>query len=155
MIEKINTQEVKVNRIRIDYIKPGHEEVQLLIEYYNAILTAYTPKIYTKSTSLVSHRPHSILLLQFWVSTQCLEWRHEVFIYRNFWAVLNPTFGAQPQWVFLHRWVSFSTHPLVLVLSTRPFPIGRVFLAVEPYEIVLQVSLQERFPHEVQLHLLC
>ena len=33
MKAKINTQEVEVNRIRIDYIKPGHEGVQLLIEY--------------------------------------------------------------------------------------------------------------------------
>jgi len=37
MKAKINIQEVEVNRIRIDYIKPGHEGVQLLIEYYNAI----------------------------------------------------------------------------------------------------------------------
>ena len=42
-----------MNRIRIDYIKPGHEGVQLLIEYYNTISAASTHKIYTKSTSLV------------------------------------------------------------------------------------------------------
>jgi len=37
MKAKTNTQDVEVYRIRIDYIKPGHEWVQLLIEYYNAI----------------------------------------------------------------------------------------------------------------------
>jgi len=42
MKAKINTKEVEVNRIRIDYIKPGHEGVQLLIEYYNAIPAAST-----------------------------------------------------------------------------------------------------------------
>jgi len=71
MKAKINTREVEVNIIIIDYIKPGYEIVQLLIEYYNVIPTTSTHKIYTKSTSLVPHRPHSILLLQFWVSTQC------------------------------------------------------------------------------------
>ena len=30
---KINIQEQEVNRIRIDYIKPGHKRVQLLIIY--------------------------------------------------------------------------------------------------------------------------
>jgi len=30
--------------------------------------------------------------------------------------MLSPTFGAQPQGL-LHKWVSFSTQPLVLVLS--------------------------------------
>ena len=35
---KINTQEVEMNRIRTGYIKPRHEGVTLLIEYYNAIL---------------------------------------------------------------------------------------------------------------------
>jgi len=49
MKAKINTQEVEVNKIRIDYIKPGHKGVQLLIEYYNAIPTACTHKIYTKT----------------------------------------------------------------------------------------------------------
>ena len=73
MKAKINTQEVEVNRIRIDYIKPGHEGVQLLIEYYNAIPAASTHKIYTKSTSLVSHRPYSTLLLHCGTSIQCLE----------------------------------------------------------------------------------
>ena len=43
---KINTQEVEVNRIRIDYIKLGHEGVQLLIEYYNAISTTSTHNIH-------------------------------------------------------------------------------------------------------------
>jgi len=51
---KINTQEVEVYRIKIGYIKPRHEGVQLLIEYYNAILVASTHKIYTKHISLVS-----------------------------------------------------------------------------------------------------
>jgi len=37
MKAKINIQEVEVNKIRIDYIKPEHEGVQLLIKYYNAI----------------------------------------------------------------------------------------------------------------------
>ena len=95
MKTKINTQEVEVNRIRIDYIKPGHEGVQLLIEYYNAIQATSTHKIYTKSTSLVPHRPYSTLLLHCGTS-QCLEWWPKVFIYRNFWTVLNPTFDAQP-----------------------------------------------------------
>jgi len=49
MKSKINTQVVEVNRIKIDYIEPGHERVQLLIEYYNAISAASTYKIYTKS----------------------------------------------------------------------------------------------------------
>jgi len=44
---KINIQEVEVYRIRIDYIKSGHERVQLLIEYYNVIIAASTHKIYT------------------------------------------------------------------------------------------------------------
>jgi len=51
-------QGVEVNKIKIDYIKPGHEKVQLLIEYYNAIPTTSTHKIYTKSTSVVPHRPY-------------------------------------------------------------------------------------------------
>jgi len=73
MKAKINTQEVEDNRIRIDYIKPGHEGVQLLIEYYNAIPTASTHKIYTKSAFLMPHRPYYALLLHCGVSTQCLE----------------------------------------------------------------------------------
>jgi len=52
---EINTQGVEVNKIRIDYIKLEHEGVQLLIKYYNAIPTTFTHKVYTKSTSLVSH----------------------------------------------------------------------------------------------------
>jgi len=36
MKAKINIQEVGIYRIRIDYIKFGHEGVQLLIEYYNS-----------------------------------------------------------------------------------------------------------------------
>jgi len=63
MKANIITQEVEVYRIRIDYIKPEHEGVQLLIKYYNATPTTSTHKIYTKSTSLVPHRPYSILLL--------------------------------------------------------------------------------------------
>jgi len=62
---KINAQEVEVYIIRIDYIKPGHEGVQLLIEYYNAIPATSTHKIYTKNISLVPHRPYSIQLLHF------------------------------------------------------------------------------------------
>jgi len=50
-----------VNKIKIDYIKPGHKGVQLLIEYYNAIAASSTHKIYTKSTSLGPHIPYSIL----------------------------------------------------------------------------------------------
>jgi len=50
MKAKLDTQEVGVY-----IIKPRHEGVQLLIEYYNAIPVASTHKIYTKSTSLVSH----------------------------------------------------------------------------------------------------
>jgi len=65
MKAKINTQEVEVYRIRIDYIKPRHEGVQLLIEYYNAIPTTSIHKIYTKSISLEPHRPYSLLLLHF------------------------------------------------------------------------------------------
>jgi len=72
MKAKINTQEVQVNRIRINYLKPGHEGVQLLIKYYNEIPKASTHKIYTKSTSHVPRGPYSIMLLHFWVSTQCL-----------------------------------------------------------------------------------
>jgi len=56
MKAKINTQEVKKYRIRIDYIKPGHEGVQLLIEYYNAISAISTHKIYTKSIYFVPHK---------------------------------------------------------------------------------------------------
>jgi len=33
MKAKINTQEVEMNRIIIDYIKPGHVGVQLLVKY--------------------------------------------------------------------------------------------------------------------------
>jgi len=62
-----------VDRIKIDYIKRGHEGVQLLIEYYNAIPTTSTHKIYTKSTSLMPHIPYSTLLLQCGTSIQCLE----------------------------------------------------------------------------------
>jgi len=72
MKAKINTQEVEVNRIRINYIKHGHKGVQLLVEYYNAIPAASTHKIYTKSTSLVPHRPSSVLVLHCRTSTQCL-----------------------------------------------------------------------------------
>jgi len=57
MKEKINTQEVKVYRITIDYIKPRHEGVQLLIKYYNAIQIVSTHKIYMKSISFVPHIP--------------------------------------------------------------------------------------------------
>jgi len=73
MKAKINTQEVEVNIIRIYYIKPGYEGVQLLIEYYNAIPATSTHKIYTKSTSLVPYKPYSILLLHCGASTQCSE----------------------------------------------------------------------------------
>jgi len=71
MKAKINIQEVEVYRIRIDYIKPGHEGVQLLIEYYNAFPTTFTNKIYNKSNSHVPHRPYFILMLRFLASTQC------------------------------------------------------------------------------------
>jgi len=57
MKAKINTQDVELYRIIIDYIKPGHEGVQLLIEYYNAIPATSTHKIYTKSISLEPHTP--------------------------------------------------------------------------------------------------
>jgi len=57
----------------MDYIKPEHEEAQLLIEYYSAIIATSTHKIYTKSTSLMPHRPYSILLLHCGASTQCLK----------------------------------------------------------------------------------
>jgi len=70
---KINTQEVELNRTRIDYIKPKHEGVQLLIKYYNAISTAFTHKIYTESISLVPHKLYSILLLHFWTSIEFLK----------------------------------------------------------------------------------
>jgi len=73
MKAKINTQKVEVNRIIIDYINPEHEGVQLLIEYYNAITITSTHKIYTKSISLVPHKPYSILLLHCGPSTQCPE----------------------------------------------------------------------------------
>jgi len=73
MKAKINTQGVEVYGIRIDYIKTGHEGVQLLIEYYNAIITTSTHKIYTKSISIAPHRPYSILLLHFIASTQCFK----------------------------------------------------------------------------------
>ena len=62
MKAKINTQKVEVNRTRIDYIKLGHEGVQLLIEYYNAIPATSIHKIYTKSVSLMLHRPQFVLL---------------------------------------------------------------------------------------------
>ena len=83
----------------------------------------------------------------------CLKWRSKPFMYTKFWTVLSPTFGVQPQGL-LHKWVSFPAYPLVLVLSTWPFLLGRVFLAVEPHGFGLQVSLQRRFPHETQLHFL-
>jgi len=73
MKAKINTKEVEVNRIKINYIKPGHEGVKLFIEYYNAIPATSTHKIYTKSTSLVPHRPYYVLILHYEASTQCLE----------------------------------------------------------------------------------
>jgi len=41
MKAKINTQEVEMNKI--DYIKPGHKGVQLLIEYYNAKSAHFLP----------------------------------------------------------------------------------------------------------------
>ena len=63
MKAKINIQEVEVYKIRIDYIKLGHKGIQLLIEYYNVIPAAFTHKIYTKSISLVPHRPYSFLRL--------------------------------------------------------------------------------------------
>jgi len=50
MKAKINIQEVEVNRIKTDYIKPRHGGVRLLIEYYNAIPAASTHKIYTKAS---------------------------------------------------------------------------------------------------------
>jgi len=65
MKAKINTQKLEMYRIRIDNIKLGHKGVQLLIEYYNAISTTSTHKIYTKSISL-SLRPYSLLLLHFY-----------------------------------------------------------------------------------------
>jgi len=52
MKANIKTQEVEVNKIRTDYIKPGHEGVQLLIEYYNAIPAASIHKIYTITSQL-------------------------------------------------------------------------------------------------------
>jgi len=106
MKAKINTEEVEVNGIRIDYIKPGHEGVQLLITYYNAILAAITHKIYIKSTSLMPHRPYFFPILHYGASTECLKLRPKLFIYRNIWAVLIPTFGAQPQGL-LHKCYSF------------------------------------------------
>jgi len=136
-----------VNRIWIDYIKPRHEVVQLLKECYNAIPTTSTHKIYTKSTSFMPNRPYFILLPRFSTTTQCLKWGPKLFIYKNFWAVFSPTFGAQPQGL-LHKWVSFSTQPLVLVLSMRPFFFGRVFLVAQPHRFGLQFSLQRGFPHE-------
>jgi len=69
MKAKINTQEVEVNRIRIDYIKPGNKGVQLLTEYYNAIPVVSTHKTYTKSTSLVPHKPYFVLILHCGAST--------------------------------------------------------------------------------------
>jgi len=62
-----------VNRIKIDYIKPGHQGVQLLIEYYNEIPTTSTHKIYTKSTSLVPYKSYFTILLHCGASTHCLE----------------------------------------------------------------------------------
>ena len=90
----------------------------------------------------------SLILSYYYISdtTQCLEWRHEVFIYRNFCIVLN------------HRGFftsGFLSQPLVLVLSTWPFPFKRVFLAAQSHGFVLQISLQGRFPCEPHLHLLC
>jgi len=102
----------------------------------------------------VPHRPYSVLVLHCGSSTQCLEWRPQVFIYRNFWTVLSPTFGAQPQGL-LYKWVSSSAQPLALVLSTWPFLLGRIFLAVEPHRFGLQVSKQIGFSNEAQLHFLC
>ena len=84
----------------------------------------------------------------------CLKWRSKPFMYTKFWTVLSPTFGVQPQGL-LHKWVSFPAYPLVLVLSTWPFLLGRVFLAVEPHGFGLQVSLQRGFPHKAQLRFLC
>jgi len=108
-----------VSRIRINYIKHGHEGVQLLIEYYNAILVASTRKIYTKSTFIVPHRPYSALLLHCGTFTQCLESWPNVFIYRKFWAVLNATFGAQPR-AALSAWAhSFVAQPCT-ALSVEP-----------------------------------
>jgi len=92
MKTKINIQEVEVNRIIIDYIKLGHERVQLLIEYYNAIPATFTHKIYTKSTSLVHHRPSFVLILHCGASTQCIKWRPKVFIYRDFFGGAQPNF---------------------------------------------------------------
>jgi len=131
MKAKINTHEIEANIIKIDYIKPRHEGVQLLIEYYNAIPTTFTHKIYTKSTSLVPHKPYSTLLLHCGTSTHWLEWRPKVFIYRNFWVVLSPTFDALP-YGLLHKWISFSTQLLVSVLSTWHFLLKKVFLAAQP-----------------------
>jgi len=72
MKEQVNTQEAEVYRIIIDYIKLRHKGVQLLIEYYNAILVASTHKIYAKRISLVPHILYSILLLYLLALTQCL-----------------------------------------------------------------------------------
>jgi len=132
MKAKINAQEVKVKIIITDYIKLGHEGVQLLIEYYNAISIASTHKIYTKTISIVPRRPYSFILIHCGALTQCLKWRPKVFIYRNILAVLSPTFGAQPQGL-LHKWVSFSAQPLALVLSTWPFLLRMVFLVAHPH----------------------
>jgi len=60
MKTKINIQEVKVNIVKIDYIKSGHEGVQLLIEYYNVLLTTSTHKIYTKNISVEPHKGFSL-----------------------------------------------------------------------------------------------
>jgi len=61
MKEKINTQGVEVNRIGIDYIKPGHEGVQLLIKYYNTIPTTSTHRIFQKIQKLTRGTPFNIV----------------------------------------------------------------------------------------------
>jgi len=38
---------------------------------------------------------------------------------------------------FLHKWVSFSAQPLVLMLSTGHFLLGRAFLVAQPHGFVL------------------
>ena len=64
--------------------------------FYPKIPPASTHKIYTKSIFLVPHKPCSTLLLHCGAYTQCFKWELHVFIYRNFWVVLSPTFGTQP-----------------------------------------------------------
>jgi len=87
-------------------------------------------------------RPYSVLRLHCGVFTQCHKWRPRLFIYKNFWAVLSLTFGAQPKGL-LHKWVSFSSQqPLVLVLSTWPFLLGRVFSRGSAAFLVLSQKVQ-------------